>query len=172
MHVSMSLFPIFLWSMADTITPYRKRSMTKTFPKMKKKHPWLSRFPKKRTKMQFLKIGDLLILVLLFGNTIKSQLFQCSYCYQNYSFKNFTYSWYCDTCDTKGDCIKQFVVTNCSKERSDSIVTKTLKNWTLISIATSKESNFNADFKYISFIKFSHSHQKLRAWENSPYLGK
>ena len=59
--------------------------------------------------------------------------------------------------------IKQFVVTNCSKERSGSIVTKTLENLILISIATSKESHFNADFKYISFIKFSLSHQKLRA---------
>ena len=59
--------------------------------------------------------------------------------------------------------IKQFVVTNCSKERSGSIVTKTLKNRILISIATSKESHFNADFKYISFIKFSLTHQKLRA---------
>ena len=68
--------------------------------------------------------------------------------------------------------IKQFVVTNCSKERSGSIVTKTLKNWILISIATSKELHFNADFKYISFIKFSLSHQKLRTWENLPYLGK
>ena len=68
--------------------------------------------------------------------------------------------------------IKQFVVTTCSKERSGSIVTKTLKNWILISIATSKESHFKADFKYISFIKFSLSHQKLRAWENLPYLGK
>ena len=67
---------------------------------------------------------------------------------------------------------KQFVVTNCSKERPGSIVTKTLKNWILISIATSKESHFNPDFKYISFIKFSLTHQKLRAWENLPYLRK
>ena len=59
--------------------------------------------------------------------------------------------------------IKQFVVTNCSKERSGSIVTKTLKNGILIPIPTSKESHFNADFKYISFIKFSLTHQKLRA---------
>ena len=59
--------------------------------------------------------------------------------------------------------IKQFVVTNCSKERPGSIVTKTLKNRILISIATSKESHFNADFKYISFIKFSLTNQKLRA---------
>jgi len=57
---------------------------------------------------------------------------------------------------------KQFVVTNCSKERSGSIVTKTLKNEILIQIATSKELHFNSDFKYISFIKFSPTHQKLR----------
>ena len=68
--------------------------------------------------------------------------------------------------------VKQFVVTNCSKERPVSIVTKTIKNWILISIATSKESHFNADFKYISFIKFSLTHQRLRAWENLPYLRK
>ena len=37
---------------------------------------------------------------------------------------------------------------------------------------TSKESNFYADFKYISFIKFSFTHQKLRASENLPYFGK
>ena len=48
-------------------------------------------------------------------------------------------------------CIKQFVVTNCSKERPGWIVTKTLKSGILIPIATSKESYFNADFKYISF---------------------
>ena len=59
--------------------------------------------------------------------------------------------------------IKQFVVTNCSKERPSSIETKTLKNGILIPIATSKESHFNADFKYISFIKLSLTHQKLRA---------
>ena len=68
--------------------------------------------------------------------------------------------------------IKQFVVTNCSKERPGSIETKTLKNGILISIATSKESHFNADFKYISFIKFSLTHQELRARENLPYLRK
>ena len=39
-------------------------------------------------------------------------------------------------------------------------------------IATSKESHFNADFKYISFIKFSYTHQKLQAWENLPYFRK
>ena len=59
--------------------------------------------------------------------------------------------------------IKQFVVTNCSKERPGSIVTKTLKNGILIPIAISKESHFNAGFKYISFIKFSPTYQKLRA---------
>jgi len=68
--------------------------------------------------------------------------------------------------------IKQFMVTNCSKERPGSIVTKTLKNRIFISIATSKELHFNADFKYISFIKFSLTHQKLRAWENLPYFRK
>ena len=60
--------------------------------------------------------------------------------------------------------VKQFMVTNCSKERPGSIVTKTLKNGILIPIATSKESNFNAGFKYISFIKFSLTHQKLREY--------
>ena len=66
---------------------------------------------------------------------------------------------------------KQFVVTKCSKERPGSIVTKTLKNGILIIIATSKESHFNADFKYIwSFIKFNLTHQKLRVWENLPYF--
>ena len=49
--------------------------------------------------------------------------------------------------------IKQFVVTNCSKERPGSIVTETLKNGILILIVTSKEWHFNADFQYISFIK-------------------
>ena len=68
--------------------------------------------------------------------------------------------------------IKQFAVTNCSKERPGSIVTKTLKNGILIPIATSKESHFNAGFKYISFIKFSLTHQTLRAWENLRYFRK
>ena len=30
---------------------------------------------------------------------------------------------------------------------------------------TSKESDCHADFKYISFIKFSLCHQKVRAWK-------
>ena len=47
--------------------------------------------------------------------------------------------------------IKQFMVRNCSKERPGSIVTETLKNGILIPIVTSKESHFNADFKYTSF---------------------
>ena len=59
--------------------------------------------------------------------------------------------------------IKQYVVTNCGKERPSSIGTKTLKNGIFIPIATSKESHFNSNFKYISFIKFSVTHQKLRA---------
>ena len=52
---------------------------------------------------------------------------------------------------------------NGGKERPGSIVTKTLKYGILIPIVTSKESHFNAAFKYISFIKFSITHQKLRA---------
>ena len=59
--------------------------------------------------------------------------------------------------------IKQFVVTNCSKERPGSIVTEALKNKILIPIVISKESNFDSDFKYISFIKISSTYQKLRA---------
>jgi hypothetical protein len=43
------------------------------------------------------------------------------------------------------------------------MVTKTLENGILIPIDTSKESDFNADFKYISFIKFGSTYQKLRA---------
>ena len=50
---------------------------------------------------------------------------------------------------------------NCSKERPGSIENKTLKNEILIPIDISKELDFYADFKYISFIKFSLSHQKL-----------
>ena len=59
--------------------------------------------------------------------------------------------------------IKQFVVTNCSKERPGSIVNETLKNGILMLKDTSKESNFHADSRYISFIKFNLFHQKLRA---------
>ena len=51
--------------------------------------------------------------------------------------------------------VKQFVVTNCSKERPGSIVTKTLKNGIFMTIVTSKESHFNADFKYIYIISLS-----------------
>ena len=68
--------------------------------------------------------------------------------------------------------IKQFVVTNCSKERPCSIVNETLKNGISMLKDKSKESDFYADFKYISFIKFSLRHQKLRARENLPYFGK
>ena len=39
-------------------------------------------------------------------------------------------------------------------------------------MATLKESHFNVDFKYISFIKFNLTHQKLRARENLPYFRK
>ena len=68
--------------------------------------------------------------------------------------------------------VKQFVVTNCSKERPGSIVNETLKNGILMLKDTSKELDFYADFKYINFVKFSLCHQKLRAWENLPYFGK
>jgi len=47
---------------------------------------------------------------------------------------------------------KQLVVTNCSKERLGSIVNENLKNGILILIDTSKESDFSATFKYVSFI--------------------
>ena len=56
---------------------------------------------------------------------------------------------------------KQFVVTNYSKERPGSIVNETLKNGILILIDISKELDFHADFKYISFIKFNITRQKL-----------
>ena len=59
--------------------------------------------------------------------------------------------------------VKQFVVTNCSKEQPSSIVIKTLKNGIFMPIVTSTESHFNADFKYISFIKIGLTRQKLRA---------
>ena len=67
--------------------------------------------------------------------------------------------------------MKQFVVTNCSKERPGSIVNETLQNGILMLKYTSKESDFYADFKYISFIKFNLCHQKLRSWENLLYFG-
>ena len=58
---------------------------------------------------------------------------------------------------------KQFVVKNCSNERPSSIVNETLKYGILMLKDTSKESNLHDDFKYISFIKFTLCHQKLRA---------
>ena len=69
----------------------------------------------------------------------------------------------CYVVEWKAPHFKQFVVTNCSKERPGSIVNETLKNGILMLKYTSKESDFHADFKYISFIKFSLCHQKLRA---------
>ena len=59
------------------------------------------------------------------------------------------------------EIIKQFVVTNCSKEQPGSIVNETLKNAILMLRDTSKESNFHADSKYISLIKFNLTNQKL-----------
>jgi len=58
---------------------------------------------------------------------------------------------------------KQFVVTNCSKERPGSILNETLKSWILMLKDASKELDFHVDFKHINFIKFSLCHQKLRA---------
>ena len=58
---------------------------------------------------------------------------------------------------------KQFVATNCSKERTGSIVNESLKHGILIIIDTPSESDFYADFKYIRFIKFSLIHQKMQA---------
>ena len=57
--------------------------------------------------------------------------------------------------------INQSVVTNCSKERPGSIVTKTLKNGILILIHTSTELDFYDDFKYISLVKFTVTYQKV-----------
>ena len=58
------------------------------------------------------------------------------------------------------------MVTNCTNEWPGSLVTETLKDEILIPKDTSKESDFYADFKYISFYKFSLAHQNLQAWEN------
>ena len=51
------------------------------------------------------------------------------------------------------------MVTNCSKEQPGSIVNETLKNGILMLKDALKESDFHADFKYISFIKFSIAHR-------------
>ena len=51
-------------------------------------------------------------------------------------------------------------------------VKKTLKNEILIPIDRTKESDFYADFEYISLIKFILTHQKLRASENLPQFQK
>ena len=42
----------------------------------------------------------------------------------------------------------------------------------LILLDASKESDYYADYKYISFIKFILTYQKLQAQENLPYFGK
>ena len=62
-----------------------------------------------------------------------------------------------------------------SKERPGSTFTETLKKGILIPIGTSKESNFYAEIRYISFIKFSLTHQKLQSLthrKNLPYFWK
>ena len=56
------------------------------------------------------------------------------------------------------------------KELSGLIETEIPKNRMLTPIDTSKQTNFCADFKYISIIKFHYTDQKLRAWENLPYF--
>ena len=48
-----------------------------------------------------------------------------------------------------------------NKERRDSVVTETPKDGILISIDISKELNYYADPKYLRFIKFSVTDQKL-----------
>ena len=55
------------------------------------------------------------------------------------------------------------MVTNCLIEATRSLVNESLKNEILIQIDTSKELDFYADLKYISFIKFNLTHQKLQA---------
>ena len=60
--------------------------------------------------------------------------------------------------------IKQLVATNSRKKWQQTGI--------LIPIVTSKESHLNADFEYISFIKFSLTHRRLWAWENLPYFRK
>ena len=80
--------------------------------------------------------------------------------------------WPCSKNARLAPSFKQFVVTNCSKEQPDSIVTKTLKNGFLIPIVTSKESHFNADFKYTSFIKISYTHHtSLRKFVSFQKIG-
>ena len=44
------------------------------------------------------------------------------------------------------------------------MVTETLKNGSFIPIDTSKGSDFNSDFKYISFIKFNLTHQTVQSF--------
>ena len=52
------------------------------------------------------------------------------------------------------------------------MVTETLKSGILIPINLSKELTYYPDSEYISFIKFSITHQTLRAQENCSYLKK
>ena len=79
---------------------------------------------------------------------------------------------YINSLTTKYCIFKQFVETKYSKERPGSIVTETLKNGILIPLVISKELHFNAEFKYLSFIKISNTLQKLRAWEEFPHFWK
>ena len=52
------------------------------------------------------------------------------------------------------------------------MVNETLKNGISTLIDTSKELDSYDDFKYINFIKFSLTYQKLQAWKNLFYFGK
>ena len=55
------------------------------------------------------------------------------------------------------------MVTSSSKDGPSSIVNESLKNEILVLIDISKELDFYANFKYINFIQFSLTHQKIRA---------
>jgi len=59
-----------------------------------------------------------------------------------------------------------------SKERLGPMITTTLKirTWIIIDRPTSKELTSYADSKYIRFINFNNTLQKLRVSENSPYF--
>jgi hypothetical protein len=62
-----------------------------------------------------------------------------------------------------GAPIKQFVVTNCKQGATRLYSDQNSEKRILTPIDISKESDFDADLKYISFIKFSYTHQKLHA---------
>ena len=59
-----------------------------------------------------------------------------------------------------------------SKEQCGSIVNETLRNRVLITIDTSKESNFDAYSKYLKSVEFNVTLLKLITWENLPNFWK